>query len=66
MTHTDLLPAVPGKRRPPLRYWEERLKAKVARSLADDEEGMEPSVEDRQGLGVGRQRSSRNTKVLGG
>jgi uncharacterized membrane protein len=63
---SDLLPAVPEKRRPALRYWEGRLKATIARSFADDEERMEASKEDRQGLGVGRQRSSRSTKVLDG
>ena len=63
---SNLLPAVPEKRRPALRYWEGRLKATIARSFADDEERMEASKEDRQGLGVGRQRSSRSTKVLDG
>ena len=52
----DLLAAVPQERRPAIRSWEGRLKATIARSFADDEERMEASKEDRQGLGVGSQR----------
>jgi hypothetical protein len=62
---SDLLPAVPEKRRPALRYWEGRLKTTIERSFADHDERMETSKEDRQGLGVSRQRY-RSTQVLDG
>jgi uncharacterized membrane protein len=53
---TDLRQAVPEERRSILKYWETRLKAAVARSFADNEERMEATSEDRQGLGTTRQR----------
>jgi uncharacterized membrane protein len=53
---TDLRQAVPEERRSILKYWETRLKAAVARSFADNEERMEATSEDRQGLGATRQR----------
>jgi uncharacterized membrane protein len=55
---SDLVPAVPDERRPPLRHWAARLKATIARSFADGEERMEASQEDRQGLGIPRSASS--------
>jgi uncharacterized membrane protein len=53
---TDLTLAVPEERRPTLKYWDARLKATVERSFADNEERMEATREDRQGLGASRQR----------
>jgi len=50
----DLIPAVPEERRPPLRRWDARLKATIARSFADGEERVEASQQDRQGLGIPR------------
>jgi uncharacterized membrane protein len=55
---TDLAQAVPEDRRPILKYWETRLKATIARSFPDNEERMEATRADRQGLGVSRQRPS--------
>jgi uncharacterized membrane protein len=55
---TDLAQVVPEERRPTLKYWDTRLKATVARSFADNEERMEATREDRQGLGTSRQRPS--------
>jgi uncharacterized membrane protein len=55
---TDLRQAVPEERRPALKYWQTRLKATVARSFPDNEERMEATREDRQGLGISRQRPS--------
>jgi uncharacterized membrane protein len=52
---TDMTQAVPEERRPPLKYWNARLKATIARSFADGEERIDASREDRQGLGVPRQ-----------
>jgi uncharacterized membrane protein len=51
----DIGQAVPKERRPALEYWNARLKAIITRSFADDEERIEASQEDRQGLGVPRQ-----------
>jgi uncharacterized membrane protein len=55
---SDLVLAVPEERRLALRYWDKRLKATIKRSFADGEEQADASQEDRQGLGVPRQRSS--------
>jgi uncharacterized membrane protein len=55
---SDLIAALPRERHPALEYQRERLNATIARSFADDDEKLEASVEDRQGLGipsVGRQ-----------
>jgi uncharacterized membrane protein len=54
----DLTQAVPEERRPTLKTWDRRLKATIARSFAGSEERMDASREDRQGLGVPRQRPS--------
>jgi len=54
---TDLRQAVPEERRSTLNYWETRLKAAVARSFPDNEERMEATREDRQGLGATRERT---------
>jgi len=51
---SDLLTALPPERRPALEHHRERLNAAIARSFADEEEKLEASVEDRQGLGVPR------------
>lgn len=49
---SDLIVAVPRERHPALEHQGERLNATIARSFADDEEKLEASTEDRQGLGV--------------
>lgn len=54
----DLIPDVPEERRSALRYWQGRLKATIVRAFADDEERLEALKEDRQGLGVARQRTA--------
>jgi len=50
----DLIPHVPEARRPVLHSWQQRAKATIARSFADEEERTEALKEDRQGLGVPR------------
>jgi uncharacterized membrane protein len=50
----DISCAVPHERRPALEYWDARLKAIIARSFADDEDRLEASKQDRQGLGATR------------
>jgi uncharacterized membrane protein len=54
----DLTLAVPEERRATLKYWDGRLKARIARSFEDTEERQEALKEDRQGLGVPRRHSS--------
>ncbi len=51
---SDLIAALPQERHPALEHHRERLNATIARSFADDEEKLEASVEDRQGLGIPR------------
>ena len=51
---SDLIQAVPEERRPALRHWEARLRIKIARSFPDEQERMDASKEDRQGLGIPR------------
>jgi len=48
----DLIPHVPEARRPVLLSWQQRAKAIIVRSFADEEERTEALTEDRQGLGV--------------
>jgi ribosome-interacting GTPase 1 len=52
----DLIARPPENRDPELLHWEERLQARIARSVEDLEERQEASVEDRQGLSVPRDR----------
>ncbi len=51
---SDLIMALPPERHLALEYQHERLNAVIARSFADDEEKLEASEEDRQGLGIPR------------
>jgi uncharacterized membrane protein len=53
----DLIPQVPEERRPDLLRWQARVSATIARSFVGEEERMEAMKEDRQGLGVPRQRT---------
>jgi uncharacterized membrane protein len=54
----DLITAMPETRRAALKPWSKRLQATIARSFTVNEERIEASQEDRQGLGVPRERSS--------
>ena len=51
---SDLIAALPKERHAPLRHYQERLDATIARSFEDAEEKREASIEDRQGLGLPR------------
>jgi len=55
---SDLIPAVPEARRAALKHWDSRLQATISRSFTEDEERIEASQEDRQGLGIPRQHPS--------
>jgi uncharacterized membrane protein len=51
---SDLIAALPQERHPALERHRQRLNAIIGRSFADEDERLEASVEDRQGLGVPR------------
>jgi len=51
---TELTSILPEERRPALRQWNERLRSTVERSFSDQQDKLEASVEDRQGLGSSR------------
>jgi len=51
---SDLIAALPQERHPALEHHLERLNTTIARTFADDEEKLDASVEDHQGLGVPR------------
>jgi hypothetical protein len=50
----DLIADLPPERHPALEHQPVGLNATIARSFVDDEEKLEASVEDRQGLGITR------------
>ena len=51
---------LPEERQPALRHWQERLQLTIARSFPDEEDKMEASAEDRQGLGSTRHKIERS------
>jgi uncharacterized membrane protein len=56
---SDLIPRLPEKRHSALRHWQGRVRATIGRSFATDEEKMDASAADRQGLGIPRSASRR-------
>jgi uncharacterized membrane protein len=55
---SDLIRVVPEERRAVLKYWQVRLKSSIVRSFADEQDKLDASVADRQGLGIPQQRSA--------
>jgi uncharacterized membrane protein len=53
-----LTEVLPPERHFALKRWEQRLKATIARSFADTEEKKDASVADRQGLGIGEEKTA--------
>jgi uncharacterized membrane protein len=53
----NLIEVLPAERHAALRRWEKRLKDTVRRTFADKEEQVDASVADRQGLGIGEDKS---------
>jgi uncharacterized membrane protein len=53
----NLIAVLPVERHAALRYWEKRLQGSIARSFADDDEKRDASVADRQGLGIGHEKT---------
>jgi len=54
----NLTAVLPAKRHAALRYWEKRLHMTVARTFADEAEKHDASVADRQGLGIGEEKTT--------
>jgi uncharacterized membrane protein len=54
----NLLDVLPPNRHEALRHWEKRLQESIARSFTDIEEKRDASVADRQGLGIGDQKTN--------
>jgi uncharacterized membrane protein len=54
----NLIEVLPAKRHAALRYWEKRLRETVARTFEDIEEKQDASVADRQGLGIGEEKTT--------
>ena len=55
----ELISILPEERQPALRLWQERLQVTVDRSFADQQDRLEASAEDRQGLGSPRRATGR-------
>jgi len=51
---TELLSILPEERRPALLYWQARLQSTVKKTFRDEEDILDASEEDRQGLGSSR------------
>jgi uncharacterized membrane protein len=52
----ELISILPEERQPALRHWQERLQITVERSFADQDDRLDASAEDRQGLGSTRRK----------
>jgi uncharacterized membrane protein len=53
---SELMAVLPEERRPALCHWQERLQSTIERAFSDDEDKLEASTEDRQGLGSSRRK----------
>jgi len=51
---SELLDILPEERRAPLGYWQERLQSTIERAFIDQQDKMDASAPDRQGLGSSR------------
>jgi uncharacterized membrane protein len=57
---SDLISILPEERHPALRDWQERLRFTVEHSFADQQDKLDASAEDRQGLGSTRRKWGSN------
>ena len=57
---SELLDILPEERRPPLRYWQERLQSTIERTFSDQQDKMDASAADRQGLGSSHRKAESN------
>jgi uncharacterized membrane protein len=53
---SELISILPEERHAALKYWQERLQSSINRSFSDVQDKLDASAEDRQGLGISRQR----------
>ena len=56
----ELLDILPEERRAPLHYWQERLQATIERTFSDQQDKMDASAADRQGLGTSHRKAQSN------
>jgi uncharacterized membrane protein len=54
---SELTDVLPEERRAALRHWQERLQSTVARTFSDQQDKMEASAADRQGLGSSQRKT---------
>jgi len=56
----ELQDFLPEERRAPLHYWQERLQATIERTFSDQQDKMDASAADRQGLGTSHRKAQSN------
>jgi uncharacterized membrane protein len=57
---SELIDVLPEERRAALRYWQERLQSSIHRTFSDQQDRMDASAVDRQGLGSSQRKAERN------
>ena len=57
---SELLDILPEERRTSLRYWQERLQSTIERTFSDQQDKMDASAADRQGLGSSHRKAESN------
>jgi uncharacterized membrane protein len=57
---SELLDSLPEERHAPLRYWQERLQSTIERTFTDQQDKMDASAADRQGLGSSHRKAESN------
>lgn len=57
---SELLDILPEERRALLRYWQERLQSTIERTFSDQQDKMDASAADRQGLGSSHRKAESN------
>jgi uncharacterized membrane protein len=53
---SEMIAVLPQERHAALKNWQERLQSSINRSFSDTQDKLEASAEDRQGIGISRQR----------
>jgi hypothetical protein len=57
---SELIEVLPDERRPALRYWQEQLQSTIDRTFGDQEDRVNASAVDRQGLGSSQRKAESN------
>jgi hypothetical protein len=61
---SELISALPQERHDALVAWRQRLQATIDRSFADAQDRLDASTEDRQGLGINRQKREPKNRTM--